>query len=259
MTGRPTTLITGATGGLGSALASEAARAGHDLILTGRDSEALAALAAGLHQQHGVLLLTVEADLSHPDGADHLYNQVIASGWNVDHLINNAGFATSGPVATTPPSALQDLVLVNVQSGVTLTRLFLPAMLARKSGGILNVASIAAFQPGPLMAAYYASKAFVLSFTEALAAESASSGVRISCLCPGPISTGFAHRAHLQGSRLFRRNVQSAETVARIGWKGFSRGRRLIFPGWRNRLLARISPFIPHAISLPVVRWLHRD
>lgn len=259
MASPPTTLITGASGGIGAALAWQAAASGHHLILTGRRTHLLTELAEALTARHGRNILTIESDLSDPEGAEGLINSIIAHGWRVDHLINNAGFGTAGALATLPPARIQSLLQVNILSLTTLTRQFLPPMLARGSGGILNVASLAAFQPGPLMAAYYASKAYVLSLTEALHHECKGSGVRVSCLCPGATATGFATEAHMENSRLFLSNPMSAEDVARIGWRAFLRGRRVIIPGWKNKTLALLSKLSPHALSLPLVRKLHES
>lgn len=255
----PTTLITGASGGLGSALAWQAAADGHDLILTARRSGLLTELAEAIAARHGRRLLTIESDLSLPDGADRLVNEIIASGWQVDHLVNNAGFGLHGPLTDQPPGKIADLLQVNLTSLTALTRLLLPAMLTRGYGGILQVASVAAFQPGPLMAAYYASKAYVLSLSEALSLETAGTGVKVCCLCPGPTTTGFAQQANMTDSLLFKAGPMSAETAARLGWRGYCRGSRVIIPGWKNQVLALLGRITPHFISLRVVRALHRQ
>ena len=186
-----------------------------------------------------------------------MVNEILASGWHVDQLINNAGLGASGPLAEMPPAQLTGLLQVNLVSLTTLTRLLLPSMLARGHGGVLNVASLAAFQPGPLMAAYYASKAYGLSFSEALHEETRGTGVRISCLCPGATSTGFAREAQMEQSRLFRQGTATAESVARAAWRGFQRGQRVILPGWKTNLTALLSHWTPHLLSLRLVRALH--
>jgi short-subunit dehydrogenase len=243
MTERPATLITGASSGIGSALAWQAAAAGHDLVLTARRGYLLTELAEALTARHGGRVLTIEADLSLPDGADRLVNEVLASGWQVDHLINNAGLGACGPVTGLPPGRLLELLQVNLVSLTILTRLLLPSMLDRGAGGILNVASLAAFQPGPDMAAYYASKAYVLSLSEALHEETRGSG--------------FAREATMEDSLLFRFGLMSAEAVARAGWRGFQRGQRIIIPGWKNKLLATLGRLTPHVVSLRLIRRLH--
>ena len=254
---RPTTLITGASGGLGSALAREAAADGHDLILTARRGHVLSELAEALSARHGARILTLESDLSLPNSADHLVNELIAQGWRVDHLVNNAGFGYHGPLTNQPPGNLADLLHVNLLSLTTLTRLLLPEMLSRGHGGILNVASLAAFQPGPLMTAYYASKAYVLSLSEALSLEVSGTGVKVCCFCPGATATGFAREASMEDSRLFRSGTMTAQTAARLGWRGYRRGQRVIIPGWKNKVLATLGRLTPHFISLRVTRALH--
>ena len=259
MAERPTTLITGASGGLGSALAWEASADGHDLSLTARRGYLLTSLAEALTARHGTRILTLESDLSLPDAADGLVNDILAQGWRVDHLVNNAGFGLHGPLTDQLSGQIADLLLVNLLSLTTLTRLLLPSMLSRGQGGILNVASLAAFLPGPLMAAYYASKAYVLSLSEALSLEVSGTGVTISCLCPGATATGFARDARMEDSRLFRTGTMTAESAARLGWRGYRRGQRVIIPGWKNKLLATLGRLTPHSISLRVTRALHRN
>ena len=258
MKDRPATLITGASSGIGSALAWQAAASAHDLVLTARRGYLLTELAEALTARHGGRVLTIEADLSLPDGADRLVNGVLASGWRIDHLVNNAGLGACGPVAGLPPGRLHELLQVNLVSLTTLTRLLLPSMLAQGAGGILNVASLAAFLPGPDMAAYYASKAYVLSFSEALHMEVSGTGVRVSCLCPGATTTGFAREAAMEESRLFHSGLMTAEAVAQAGWKGFSKGKRVIIPGFKNKTLACLSRFTPHVLSLRLTRALHQ-
>ena len=258
MAERPATLITGASGGLGTAFAWEAAADGHDLILTARRSSLLTSLAEAITARHGTRILILETDLSLPDSPDRLVNNILAQGWRVDHLVNNAGFGLHGLLTDQPPGAIADLLHVNLLSLTTLTRLLLPAMLARGGGGILNIASLAAFQPGPLMAAYYASKAYVLSLSEALSLEVSGTGVTISCLCPGATATGFAHEARMENSLLFRTGTMTADTAARLGWRGYCRGRRVIIPGWKNKLLATLGRLTPHFVSLYVTRALHQ-
>ena len=258
MSERPTTLITGASGGLGTALAWEAAADGHDLILTARRGHILTELAEALTARYGTRILTLESDLSLPDSADRLVNELLAQGWRVDHLVNNAGFGYHGLLSDQPAGNLADLLHVNLFSLTTLTRLLLPAMVARGHGGILNVASLAAFQPGPLMAAYYASKAYVLSLSEALSLEVSGTGVRVCCLCPGATTTGFAREARMEETRLFCTGAMTAETAARHGWRGYLRGQRVIVPGWKYKLLATLGRLTPHWLSLRVARTLHQ-
>jgi short-subunit dehydrogenase len=179
------------------------------------------------------------------------------SGRDIEILVNNAGFAMRGPFAAADPDTQRRLVQVNVTALTQLTRFILPAMLARRRGKILNVASTAAFQPGPLMAVYYASKAYVLSFSEALAREVRGSGVTVTALCPGLTRTGFADRARLGGARLVRLGQMEASTVAEAGFRGLMRGKRVVIPGLRHRIGATLARWAPPGITAELVMRLH--
>jgi len=240
-------LITGASSGIGRELARQFAGDGADLVLIARSEDRLRELAAGLAAESGVTVEVVPADLARPGSPDQIVQTLAERQIEVDVLVNNAGFGARGPVAGIGVGRQLDMIEVNVAALTRLTALLLPAMLERRRGGILNVASTAAFQPGPNSAVYYATKAYVLSFTEALAEEVRGSGVRVSCLAPGPTDTGFAAQAGAAGSRLFRRGVMDAGRVARAGHDGLRRGKTLVIPGLRNRALAvgaRLSPRI---------------
>ena len=231
-----TVLITGASSGIGRELARQFAGDGADLVLIARSEDRLRELAAELAAESGVTVEVVPADLARPGSPDQIVQTLAQRQIEVDVLVNNAGFGRQ-----------LDMIEVNVAALTRLTALLLPAMLERRRGGILNVASTAAFQPGPNSAVYYATKAYVLSFTEALAEEVRGSGVRVSCLAPGPTDTGFAAQAGATGSRLFRRGVMDAGRVARAGHDGLRRGKTVVIPGLRNRALAvgaRLSPRI---------------
>jgi len=189
----------------------------------------------------------VSSKKKRPGSPDQIVETLAQRHIDVDVLVNNAGFGAHGPVAGIGVGRQLEMIEVNVAALTRLTALLLPGMLERRRGGILNVASTAAFQPGPNSAVYYATKAYVLSFTEALAEEVRGSGVRVSCLAPGPTDTGFAAQAGAAGSRLFRRGVMDAGRVARAGHDGLRRGKTLVIPGLRNRALAfgvRLSPRI---------------
>src|SRR3954454_3939709 len=199
---RQTALITGASGGIGLELARVFAAHGYDLVLVARSGGKLEELAGELRTRHGIEARVIAKDLARPESPEELFRELETAGVTVDVLINNAGFATFGPfVAADLHAELEELQL-NVVTLTHLTKKLLPAMVARKRGGVLNVASTAAFQPGPFMAIYYATKAYVLSFSEALAAELEGQGVTISVLCPGPTETGFTARAGLEGTPL---------------------------------------------------------
>ena len=240
-----TVLITGASAGLGLEFAHLFARDKYNLVLVARSGPKLAELAEQLRQQHGVTVKTIPLDLGLPQASQTLFEETQRAGIHVDILVNNAGYGMSGEFAKLPLEEAYGQIQLNITALTLLTRLYLGPMLGRRSGKIMNVASTAAFQPGPLMAVYYATKAYVLSFTEALAEEVRGSGVRVSCLAPGPTDTGFAAQAGATGSRLFRRGVMDASRVARAGHDGLRRGKTLVIPGLRNRAMAvaiRLSP-----------------
>ena len=249
----PLAVVTGASSGIGAALAHEISRDGYALFLVARRVDRLRALAESLPGEAQVF----EADLTEPGATAALASVLTSLPRPPDVLINNAGFGQSGPFAA--GSAARDLGMVdlNVRAVVDLSHHLLPTMLARGSGGILNVASTAAFQPGPNASVYYASKAFVLSFSEALHAECAPQGVTVSALCPGPVATEFFDMAGMDRVRLRRlTRAMSAEAVAAAGWKGFRNGRRRIVPGFSNKLIAATAGFLPRSLVLPVVKRL---
>lgn len=251
---RPLALVTGASSGIGAAMARELAARGHDLILVARREAELQALARELEATHGVLAAAIAQDLAQPGSAAQLWEQCEAQGREIDVLINNAGFSTTGEFATIDAAATRAMLQLNILTLTELARLALPGMLARRRGHILNVASLAGFQPGgPRMAAYYASKSYVLSFTRGLAAELAGSGVSATALCPGPVRTGFEATAGAQGIALFRWVRQAdAETVARAGVEAMLAGRAVVVPGLVTKMMAlgaRLSPGISLAIN----------
>jgi short-subunit dehydrogenase len=236
---RSATLITGASAGLGLELARLAAADRRDLVLVARRRDRLDALAAELRSKHGVAVDVVVADLGQPAAPQAVFTQVAAAGIEVDDLINNAGFGSLGPFVEAERGRQLEMIDVNVRALVELTHLFLPGMLARKRGRILNVASVAGFVPGPYMATYYATKAFVLSFTEALAAELRGSGVTVTASCPGPTATEFGDVAGSRGTNLFRRGVADAGEVARHAYRAMRLGRVVAVPGLMNNLLVQ--------------------
>ena len=251
-------LVTGASGGIGLAIAEEFARGGHALLLVARREDRLAAEAQRLTDQYGVKADYIAADLTDPGAPSRIYAATIEqdTAAPVSILVNNAGFATYGLFHDLPPENEINLLRLNIEALVTLSRLFLPSFVARGSGGIINVASTAAFQPGPLMASYYASKAFVLSFSQALANETARTGVTISALCPGPTESDFQQRSGMQQSRLLRMGTMSAEVVARVGVRGFFRGKPVVIPGIFNKSGAFAVRLFPRKFVTTIVRTL---
>jgi short-subunit dehydrogenase len=256
----PTVLITGASAGIGRALAHEFAREGYEVLLVARREEALHALARELSRTRSAAARVFATDLTQPGAARALYEQLAADGTQVDVVVNNAGFGLQGAFADLPVDRQTAMIQLNVSVLTELTRLFLPGMLARGRGGVLNVASTAAFQPGPLMAVYYATKAYVLSFTEALAEEVASTPLRITCLCPGPTETEFAAAANMQQSRLFATPGMDVGEVARVGFRGWKKRQVLVIPGTRNHVMAILAQrLVPRAYIRKVTKRLNAN
>jgi len=251
-----TALVTGASGGIGEELARLFAADGHDLVLLARSRDKLARLSEELAGKHGVGARVVAADLARPEAPREIFEELKGAGVTVDALVNNAGFGSYGLFAETDSQSELDLLQVNVVALTHLAKLFLPGMIARRRGYLMNVASTAAFQPGPLMAVYYASKAYVLSLSEALANECEGTGVVVSALCPGPTETGFVAAAGMGDSKLFDRAVMDARTVAAEGYRGLLAGKTLVIPGFRNNLLARTVGFFPRNLVTKVVRGI---
>lgn len=256
---RPATaLVTGASGGIGLELARVFAENGHDLVLVARTVERLEALARELEARHRIRARALAADLTDPEAPARI-EAALEGGTTIDALVNNAGFGLLGPFATTDLAAERDMIQVNVTALVELTKRFLPGMIQRRRGRILNVASTAAFQPGPLMSVYYASKAFVLHFTEALATELDGTGVTATALCPGPTATGFQSAARMGRIPLVRGPMMmDAATVARVGYAGLRRGRRVVVPGLLNALLVQGVRFAPRRLAAAAVWRLQK-
>lgn len=248
-----TALVTGASGGIGLDLAECFARDGYDLILTARSEAALKQEADRLASSYRVSAVPIAMDLG-VEGAGHrLADEVRARGLAVDVLVNNAGYGIAGAFAGSDEASQLGMIDLNVRALVELTHAFWPEMLTRGRGGILNVASTAAFQPGPLMAVYYASKAFVLSFSEALWREAQGTGAHVSCLCPGPTESRFRERAGTGATRLATLSTPvSSMSVAEAGYRAFQENRRVLITGLRNRIMASIVPYLPRRTVLDV-------
>jgi short-subunit dehydrogenase len=254
------TLVTGASGGIGEELARLVAAGGHDLVLVARSGQKLQALADALAKAHGIAASILAADLSQPGSADHVARFLAERRLTIDILVNNAGFGTHGPFASENPQEQLSELQLNVVTLTTLTRQLLPGMLERRKGRILNVASTAAFQPGPLMAVYYATKAYVLSLSLALSEETAGSGVTVTCLCPGPTRTGFQERARIEKTRLLDViGVMSSADAARAGYDGMMAGRALVIPGLTNKMGVQSQRFIPRSLGAKIIRALHAE
>jgi short-subunit dehydrogenase len=251
-----TVLITGASSGIGRELARLFASDGADLVLIARSEGRLRELADELAAKYGAVAQVVPADLSRAASPGEIAQALTQRHIEVDVLVNNAGFGAHGPIAKIGIERQLEMIEVNVAALTRLTAMLLPGMLERRRGAILNVASTAAFQPGPYQAVYCATKAYVLSFTEALAEEVRGSGVRVSCLAPGATDTGFAAQAGTLGTRLFRRGVMDADRVARAGHDGMRRGRTLVIPGLRNQIRAFSVRLAPRTLTTRVARRL---
>jgi short-subunit dehydrogenase len=242
---RRTALITGASGGIGRELALLFAQDGYDLVLVARSRDKLDELAGKVQREHGISVRVSSKDLCQPGAPEELYAELAAQGADIHVLVNNAGFGVSGPFAEASVTDALEMMQLNMVALTHLTRLFVTDMLKRSEGRILNIGSTAAFAPGPMMAVYYATKAYVVSLSEALANELAGSGVTVTVLAPGPTDTGFADRAGNRESRLFRGSTMDPGAVAEIGYRALMRGKTLVVPGLRNRVMAfsvRLAP-----------------
>jgi uncharacterized protein len=241
----PIALVTGASSGIGLALSGILAKNGHDVVLVARTTSKLQEVGEEL-QKSGIRAHVITADLSRPNAAVDIVAELKRRNAEIEILVNNAGSGLAGPFVDNDLQRELDMIQVNIVALTQLTKLLLRPMVARKRGRILNVASTAAFQPGPLMAVYYATKAYVLSFSEAIAEELRDSGVTVTALCPGPTQTGFAEIANMTLTRLFTMmRPMSSAAVARAGYRGMMSGKRIVIPGAKNKMLVqslRVSP-----------------
>ena len=249
-------LVTGASSGIGLELSRLLATDRYELAIVAKQPERLAQVARELTTQYGARVVEIAADLSDPAAPAYIARELKRLGLTPDVLVNNAGFGLRGLFTEIDLGEQLQMVQVNVTALTHFTGLMLPGMLERRRGHVLNVASTAAFQPGPLMAVYYATKAYVLSFSEALANETSGSGVTVTALCPGPTATGFQKRAGMEGTRLFGGGVMDSAAVAREGYEGMMRGARIVIPGLRNRLLAQAVRFTPRRVVTQIARSL---
>ncbi len=254
-----TALVTGASHGIGFELCRLLARDEFGIIMVARNRESMEQAAATMRQNFGVQVTVIVQDLAAPQAAQTLFDNVQSRGLSVDVLVNNAGFGLFGRFAETDPVREMEMVQVNIVALTELSKLFLPGMVGRKWGRILNVASTAAFQAGPLMAVYYATKAYVLSFSEAIGFELKKTGVTVTALCPGPTKSGFQSEAKMSKSRLFRGHVMDAETVAEAGFRGMMRGKAIVVPGGRNKFLVFLVRLVPRSIARRAAWLVQRE
>jgi len=250
-------LITGASAGIGLELARIFAGKGYGIIAVARNRRKLEELSSELEEKYKIPAVILVKDLAEPEAAAQIHEELAKKGINVDILVNNAGFGNFGAFAGQKLENMTSMIQVNITALTQLTRLFLPDMIQRHQGHILNIASVAAYSPGPLMAVYYATKAYVLSFSEALTIELAESGVRVTAVCPGPTASEFQRRANMEGPA-HRKSapMMSSYDVAEACFNGMLANRAVVIPGMSNKLAAFSTRFIPRSLSGKIVRKL---
>ena len=250
-----TALITGASNGIGLELARVHAYKGGDLVLVARNKSKLDALKQELETQYGVSVLTIGKDLSVPNAAMEIYEETTRQQIQIDYLINNAGFGDFGMLTDTDWNKELQMINLNITALTQFTKRYLRDMVGRRSGRIMNVASTAAFQPGPTMAVYFASKAYVLSFSEAVGNEVADKGVTITALCPAATQSGFMEAGGMGESQLFKgRTLPTSKEVAEYGYAAMMNGKTVAIHGLKNRIMANLIPFVPRSMLLKVAR-----
>lgn len=255
-----TALITGASGGLGMEFARLFAKDGHDLVLVARSREKMTSLAQELQSTHRVKVSVLALDLSQAGAAQEVFDYVMRQGLSVDFLINNAGFGDFGPFINSNWEKQQEMLELNITTLTHLCRLLVPQMVEKGSGRVLNVASLASFLPGPLMSVYYASKSYVLHFSEALSKELQGSGVTVTALCPGPTITGFADRAELGKSGLFQNLVTAdAQSVCAYGYRRMLQGKAIAIPGMLNRLTVFGLRLVPRSLARQMAYQIQKE
>ncbi len=255
----PTALITGASGGIGYELAKLFARDHYNLVLVARSEDKLMQLAAELEKAYKIRATVVAVDLSQSDRPGKVFAATQKAGIDIDVLVNNAGFGQFGLYVETDPQQELEQLQLNITSLTQLTKLYLPSMVQRRKGRILNVASTAAFQPGPLMAVYYATKAYVLSFSSALSNELQGTGVTATCLCPGPTTTEFHRRAAMDTSKIMRAPFMDAKSVAEIGYRAMLKGKPVAIAGAMNWLVAQSTRLAPRSWTAAIARKIQEQ
>jgi uncharacterized protein len=251
-----TALITGASEGIGYELVKLFAKDGYDCVLAARNKQKMDQLAAEVKKDFGVNTRVIAKDLSLPESAQEIFDEVTEAGISIDVLANNAGLGLCGEFAKSDMNTNMHLLQVNLFSLTKLTWLFLPGMLKRKSGKIMNVGSIASYAPSPNFALYNASKAYVLFFSEALREELKGTGVSVTCLCPGATDTQWQARAGAKGLRLNKVHIVDAKSVAETGYKGLMKDKRVVIPGLDNKITVLSAKFAPRAVTLKVANFL---
>ena len=252
-----TALITGASSGLGFELAKLFAKDKINIVLVARSANKLNDLANELISNYGVQVNVIVKDLSSLRQVDELYSELQQQKISIDYLVNNAGFGDYGFFAESDWKKQEEMINVNIMALTKLTHVLLPEMIKRKFGRILNVASTAAFQPGPTMSVYYATKSFVLLFSEAISNELEGTGVTVTALCPGAFESGFQKAAVLEESRLVKgKKLPSSKEIAVFGYKHFMKGTRVCIPGLMNNIMATSVRFSPRGLVLKIARWM---
>jgi short-subunit dehydrogenase len=256
-----TAVVTGASSGIGAAVAAELASRGHAVALVARREERLKSLADELSSEHGADVEVIAADLGEPDQRDRLQDELRERGRTVEVLVNNAGFGHQADFAISPRERMTEMVQLNVEAVVDLTGRFLPQMVERGRGSVINIASTGAFQPLPGSAVYGATKAFVLSFSEAIRTELRGSGVSVTAVCPGPVRTEFTAAAGVPGveDRTPGMVWMSAEDIAKHAVDGAARDKRVVVPGMLNRATALAGHYSPRAVALPLIGRVWRN
>ena len=256
---KKTALITGASVGIGYELSKIFAGNNYNLVLVSRTKQKLEAISKELENKHGIQAKVIPKDLSKSTAPQELYDEIVADGIEITVLVNNAGFGLNGKFVDISTDKQMELIQLNITSLTMLCKLFGTDMVKRRSGRILNVASTAAFQAGPCMSTYYASKAYVLLFSEGINNEFAQNGVDVSVLCPGPTNTEFADRAKLNYTKILNVPwIMNAAEVAEIGYAGLMNRKKIIIPGVMNKFLAFNSRLMPRSLSVLILRYLNQ-
>lgn len=254
---KETVLITGASSGLGMELAKLFAADGSDLVLVARREERLQELAEELKSENDIEVHVLPKDLSKKSAPKEIFSHLKKEKIQIDVVVNNAGFGNKGHIADLGIDLQLDMIQVNLVALTHLTRLFIPGIIERGYGGILNVGSLAGFQPGPNLAVYFATKAYVLSFTEALAEEISNPNIKISCLAPGPVKTEFGEKSDLEDSLLFKVSLMEMEPVVKAGYAGFRRGQTVVIPGFKQQIVPFLNRFTPRLLVRKIAKKLN--